>query len=55
MLQWATSQGIQSLDISVDQSIPENVVPGDGHPSAKANVHFAAKIETILPTREARR
>jgi hypothetical protein len=55
MLAWATGQGIKSVDISVDQTIAENIVPGDGHPSAKANVHFAEVIETILPTRGAQR
>jgi hypothetical protein len=51
MVQWAEAQGIRALDISVDYTRPENVLPGDGHPSPKANVAFANSLEPILPKR----
>lgn len=51
MVQWAQSQGIRALDISVDYTNTENILPGDGHPSPKANVEFANNLEPILPKR----
>lgn len=49
MVQWAESQGIRALDISVDPTLAENILPGDGHPSAKANIEYAKSLEAILP------
>ena len=51
MMQWAEAQGIRALDISVDPTNTENILPGDGHPGPKANVEFASKLEPILPKR----
>jgi hypothetical protein len=48
MIDWARAQGITAMDISVDQSLPENVVPGDGHPSGKANEHFAEVLDAAV-------
>jgi hypothetical protein len=49
MVKWAESQGIRALDISVDPTLKENILPGDGHPSPKANTEFARSLEVILP------
>jgi hypothetical protein len=49
MLEYAQSQGIDVADISVDLSKKENTnLPVDGHPSARANVQYALKLETLL-------
>jgi hypothetical protein len=53
VLAWARAQGIRTLDVSVDQTLPEYAVPGDGHPSAKAHAEFAAKIVPELPAKPA--
>ena len=54
MLAWAREQGMKTIDISVDQSNPENVVPGDGHPGVKAHAIYASRLEEILPEAHAR-
>lgn len=48
MVQWGAQQGMQSADISVDESKPENVIYGDGHPSGKATIEFAQKLEPVI-------
>jgi hypothetical protein len=44
MLEWAASQGVETIDLSVDQRLPENVVKGDGHPSPAAHSHYAKTL-----------
>lgn len=51
VLDWAKEQGISVLDISVDQSLPENVVPGDGHPSASSHLLFAKRVDQLIQQR----
>jgi hypothetical protein len=48
MVQWASSKGIHAADISGDESKPENVVYGDGHPSGKATLQFAEKLDPVI-------
>ncbi|NOT25977.1 MAG: SGNH/GDSL hydrolase family protein [Acidobacteria bacterium] len=43
--------GTHTVDISVDDRDPANVIPYDGHPSAIANDHFAETLATALQTR----
>jgi hypothetical protein len=51
MLDWARSNGIPNVDISLDLSIGENTnLPHDGHPSAIATRKYADKLETFLRT-----
>lgn len=48
-LEWAESAGIEAADIAVDLGRPENVVPGDGHPSAAAHASFASSLARFVP------
>jgi hypothetical protein len=49
VLEWARGEGMKTIDVSVDQAIPENVVPGDGHPNAKSHAYFADRLDGIIP------
>jgi hypothetical protein len=49
MLAFAAQRGIQTVDISVDTSLPENNnLPHDIHPSALANRRYAEKLGAVL-------
>jgi hypothetical protein len=49
MLDYCTSKGMMTVDISVDLSIKENTnLPYDSHPSAIANRQYAQKLESFL-------
>ncbi len=49
MLDWAKSNGIPGVDISVDLNIRENTnLPHDGHASAIANKKYADTLEAFL-------
>lgn len=48
VIRWAAGKGMQSADISVDESKPENVVKGDGHPSGHATEQFADKLDPVI-------
>jgi len=48
VIRWAPSRGMQSADISVDESNPDNVVKGDGHPNGNATRQFAEKLEPVI-------
>jgi hypothetical protein len=49
MLEYTRAQGIPSVDMSVDLTLPENNnEPHDNHPSALANRHYADVLETFL-------
>ena len=51
MLEFARKQGITAVDISVDRKVPGNTnLPHDGHPSARANRHYADVLEKQLRT-----
>jgi hypothetical protein len=45
------ASGIHTVDISVDERNPVNLIPYDGHPSAIANDHFAEAIAAALQDR----
>jgi hypothetical protein len=47
VLAWAGKQGFTTVDIAVPR-IPENILAGDGHPSAHANTQFADKLEPVV-------
>ncbi len=49
MLAYCASRGMQTVDISVDLSVPANSnMPFDGHPSPHAARHFAKELEAFL-------
>jgi len=49
MLDYCKSQGMMTVDISVDLGIKENTnLPYDSHPSAIADQQYARKLESLL-------
>jgi hypothetical protein len=49
MLEFAEANGISNVDISLDLSLPGYTnMPYDAHPSAKANLKYADKLEKFL-------
>jgi hypothetical protein len=48
VIDWASAKGIQSADISVNLTKPENIVYGDGHPSGKATIEMTEKLEPVI-------
>lgn len=49
MLEYGTTQGILTIDISVDMSLPDNHnYPYDNHPSFFANQQYAQKLDSFL-------
>jgi hypothetical protein len=54
MMDYTRSRGIPTVDISVDESLPENTNrPHDNHPSALANRKFAETLEAFLREQDA--
>ncbi|MBK8256607.1 MAG: SGNH/GDSL hydrolase family protein [Polyangiaceae bacterium] len=47
-LQWAAEKGMVTIDMSLDHTKPENVVPGDGHPSPKVHAHYAETLGGVI-------
>jgi len=46
---FAKQNGIQSADIGLDPSVPENTnLPDDSHPSAAAHRHYANEVASLL-------
>ena len=49
MLDFARAQGIDAIDIAVDPSdVSYTNLPHDPHPNARANRHYADRLETVL-------
>ena len=50
MLAWAAREGFRTVDVSVDASIPTNVIPRDLHPSPAAHAVYAERVDAALAT-----
>jgi hypothetical protein len=48
MLAHFAAAGVTTADISVDPAVPGNTIRFDGHPSARANSHFASAMVEAL-------
>lgn len=51
MLEHFKTEGVKTVDISVDLSRKENINPYDGHPGSIANKEYARKLEAFLARR----